>query len=285
MFINSFGEKIISDDVYINNILEINLAGVTNPNPDYRMMQNVIPSKMNYRYYVFEYVLEGKGYIETPEKNYTVYAGDMYFLNKGQYHIYYADHKNPFKKEFIVLRGELADRLAALYQVEDSVIVRQMDIHPIFERIFANIEREDVIPNDELELLIVQLFQQVKKQEPGRKKEKDLAVQIKDYLYDHIRENLTVAKMISDLHISKSVAHRFFAERYGISVMKYYMTIKLDYAKQLIRQTDESIAEIAHYLSFEDEKYFSKCFKKEYGMTPSQFRKYPKLDSTREYKE
>ena len=141
------------------------------------MMQNVIPSKMNYRYYVFEYVLEGKGYIETPEKNYTVYAGDMYFLNKGQYHIYYADHKNPFKKEFIVLRGELADRLAALYQVEDSVIVRQMDIHPIFERIFANIEREDVIPNDELELLIVQLFQQVKKQEPGRKKEKDLAVQ------------------------------------------------------------------------------------------------------------
>ena len=42
---------------------------------------------------------------------------------------------------------------------------------------------------------------------------------------------------------------------------------------------------IVRYLSFEDEKYFSKCFKKEYGMTPSQFRKYPKLDSTREYKE
>ena len=172
MFINSFGEKIISDDVYINNILEINLAGVTNPNPDYKMIQNVIPSKMNYRYYVFEYVLEGKGYIETPEKNYTVYAGDMYFLNKGQYHIYYSDYKNPFKKEFIVLCGELADRLAALYKVEDSVIVRKVDIHPIFEQIFANIEREEIIPNDEIELLVVQLFQQVKTQESGGKKRK-----------------------------------------------------------------------------------------------------------------
>lgn len=43
MFINSFGEKIISDDVYSNDILEINLAGVTNPNPDYKMMQNTAP--------------------------------------------------------------------------------------------------------------------------------------------------------------------------------------------------------------------------------------------------
>lgn len=93
-----------------------------------------------------------------------------------------------------------------------------------------------------------------------------------------------MAKLVSDLHISKSVAHLAFAERYGTSIMKYYMTIKLDYAKQLIRQTNEPIGEIAHLLSFEDEKYFSKCFKKEFGITPSQFRKYPVMDSTREYR-
>lgn len=284
MFINSFGEKIISDDVYSNDILEINLAGVTNPNPDYKMMQNTAPAKMNYRYYVFEYVLEGKGYIETPEKKYVVHAGDMYFLNKGQYHVYYSDHEKPFKKEFIVLRGELADRLAALYKVEDNTIVQQVDIHPIFEQIFANMEREEVIPNDEIERLVVQLFQQVRTQERKEKKGNNLAVRIKDYLYDHMRENLTMAKLVSDLHISKSVAHLAFAERYGTSIMKYYMTIKLDYAKQLIQQTNEPIGEIAHFLSFEDEKYFSKCFKKEFGITPSQFRKYPVMDSTREYR-
>lgn len=193
----------------------------------------------------------------------------MYFLNKGQYHVYYSDHEKPFKKEFIVLRGELADRLAALYKVEDNTIVRQVDIHPIFEQIFANMEREEVIPNDEIERLVVQLFQQVRTQERKEKKRNNLAVQIKDYLYDHMRENLTMAKLVSDLHISKSVTHLAFAERYGTSIMKYYMTIKLDYAKQLIRQTNEPIGEIAHFLSLRMKNIFQMCFKKEFGTRPA----------------
>lgn len=284
MFINSFGEEIISDEVYRNDILEINLAGVTNPNPDYKILHNINASRMNYRYYVFEYVLEGKGYIETPEKNYTVTEGDMYFLNKGRYHIYYSDKKKPFKKEFIVLRGSMTDKLVSMYKVEDSVIIKHIDAHPLFEKIFANLEREELIPNDELELLVVQLFQQVRTPDMGRKKEKDLAVSIKDYLYDHIKDSITVSKIAQEFRVSESVVHHAFAKRYGISLMKYYMTIKLDYAKQLIGQTDDPIAVIAHCLSFEDEKYFSKCFKKEFGITPSQYRKNPGLDCIREYK-
>lgn len=285
MFINSYGEDIITDEIYRNDILEINLAGITNPNPNYKMVQNASPSRMTYRYYVFEYVLEGRGYIETPEKTYTVSAGDMYFLNKGKYHIYYPDPKDLFKKEFIVLRGILSDKLASLYRVEDSVIIRHENVHPLFEKIFTNLQREEIIPNDELELLVVQLFQLIRAPSTIAPKGKNLAERIKDYLYDHVQEKLNVARLSHEMNISESVAYHTFSEYYGSSLMKYYMSIKMDYAKQLLGQTDDTVVAIAHRLSFQDEKYFSRCFKKEFGITPSQYRKSPGLDWTREYKE
>ena len=55
--------------------------------------------------------------------------------------------------------------------------------------------------------------------------------------------------------------------------MKYFLSIKLNYAKLLLRQTNYSLEFIAQYLSFCDEKYFGKCFKKEYGITPGEYRK------------
>ena len=285
MFVNSYGEDIITDEICRNDILEINLAGITNPNPNYRMEQNVSPSRMTYRYYVFEYVLEGRGYIETPEKTYTVSAGDMYFLNKGKYHIYYPDPKKLFKKEFVVLRGLLTDKLAALYKVEDSVIIRHENVHPLFEKIFANLQNEETIPYDELEILVMRLFQHVRTPDTAALKEKELATRIKDYLYDHVQEKLSVAKLSQELNISESVAHHTFSEYYGRPLMKYYMSIKMDYAKQLLGQTDDTVLTIARRLSFEDEKYFLRCFKKEFGITPTQYRKSPGLDWSREYKE
>ena len=284
MFINSFGEEIITEKIYTNEILEINLAGITYPNLDYRMEQNTDPSShFHYRYYVFEYVLEGEGYIETPQKIYHVSAGDLYFLNKGQYHIYYPDRRNPFKKEFIVVRGAFPDSLASLFSIEKSVIILHRDVHPLFLQIFHNLETAEQLPNDESERQVLQLFQLVRTPADTDKLERPLSDRIMDYLYDHVKENLTLSDLCTDLHVSESVAHHAFTKQYNKSIMKHHMSIKLDYAQQLLLQSSESISSIARRLSFADEKYFSKCFKREFGITPSQFRKSPGLGWSREF--
>lgn len=284
MFINSFGEEIITDKIYTNEILEINLAGITYPNLNYRMQQNIDPSSsFHYRYYVFEYVLEGEGYIETPQKVYHVSAGDLYFLNKGQYHIYYPDRKNPFKKEFIVVRGPFPDSLASLFSIEKSVIVLHRDAHPLFQQIFHNLETAPQLPNDESERQILQLFQMIRTPVDADHLEQPLPGRIMDYLYDHVMENLTLSDICTDLHISESVAHHAFTKQYGKSIMKYHMSIKLDYAQLLLLQSSETVSSIARRLSFADEKYFSKCFKREFGVTPTQFRNSPVPNSSREF--
>ena len=96
MYISRWGEEIIADHTLSNDYLEVVMAGITYPNPVYRIMHNV-SKEFPYDYYVFEYVVRGVGHIETPEAEYKVQEGDFYFLNKLRYHIYYADTKDHTK--------------------------------------------------------------------------------------------------------------------------------------------------------------------------------------------
>jgi AraC-like DNA-binding protein len=53
----------------------------------------------------------------------------------------------------------------------------------------------------------------------------------------------------------------------------------LEIAEKLLRTTDESVKKIAITSGFEEVEYFSRCFKKYYGMTPTKYRaQYLKVD-------
>ena len=51
------------------------------------------------------------------------------------------------------------------------------------------------------------------------------------------------------------------------------MRRKLEEARSLLIYTDKTISEISEYLCFSTQSYFQNVFKKQYGMTPMQFRK------------
>ena len=88
-----------------NTFFEVHMCGHTPPNPDYEMFRydNIV--------HVFEYVVSGKGIIETKESRATVGAGDFYLLKKGFTGHYRADPDDPYDKIWVNVRGELVDRL------------------------------------------------------------------------------------------------------------------------------------------------------------------------------
>ena len=271
---NRWNEDIICDIPYANDILELSGAGTTNPNPRYKILHNIGGNVLDYDYYNFEYIISGKGYIETREKKYTVQAGDFFFLNKLQQHIYYPDANDPFKKEFVVFRGTLADKLAELYGLSESVRIKRMNVHALFEEIFRNLQKSERIPNVLLERQVFYLFQFMHNTDTAKKKEgRDIGAQIADYLTLNLQKNLTIAKIAKDLHMSASSINHIFVKQYNCSVMQYFIQKKISYAKTLLRKTDYSIKDIAEYLAFNDEKYFSKCFKQHTACTPTEYRK------------
>jgi AraC-like DNA-binding protein len=59
----------------------------------------------------------------------------------------------------------------------------------------------------------------------------------------------------------------------GKTTSEYVRSIRLRKAAQLLEKSDLSISEVAYEVGYNSPKYFSKYFKDEYGILPSEYRK------------
>ena len=74
-----------------------------------------------------------------------------------------------------------------------------------------------------------------------------------------------------DMSSSKSTLHRKLKSLTGLSPWEFIRNIRLKHAAQMLKNNVGNISEIAFKVGFNDPKYFSRCFKSEFGMTPKEF--------------
>ncbi len=74
-----------------------------------------------------------------------------------------------------------------------------------------------------------------------------------------------------DMATSKSTLHRKLKSLTGLSPGEFIRNVRLKHAVQMLTNNTGNISEIAFAVGFNDPKYFSRCFKAEYGMTPKEF--------------
>jgi len=103
-----------------------------------------------------------------------------------------------------------------------------------------------------------------------------------DALKDHIDHNfnriITLCDLEKQFGVNKFTMIRNFKKRFGKSVVAYYNSKRMDFAKQQLRDTSRSVTEIAVCLSFSDVYTFSKFFKKNTGLSPKQYRNCQNVD-------
>lgn len=273
MYISKWGEEIVIDNNLGNDYFEVIMAGITYPNPTYRIMHNV-SREFPYDYYVFEYVVKGAGYIETPEERYMVTEGDFYFLNKKRYHIYYADPDHPYQKIFIVLYGSFVDFLVSKHLSNDSVYIKKCNLEGLMTQIIQLLREEEPINYDKLSLAVLTLFQQVfpspYRSKPSTKRNPEI---IKNYIDTHINEKITLEDISNNLYISKSHIERAFKKEFGQTPLAYCLNQKIEQVASMLVTTDYPLPQIAQQFGFADVKYMSKCFKKIKGQTPTEYKR------------
>jgi LacI family transcriptional regulator len=86
-------------------------------------------------------------------------------------------------------------------------------------------------------------------------------------------DQLTVDKLAAAAGLDRHSLNRLFRETVGSSVHAELLRVRLHNAQRLLRSTDKPIAEIALVCGFADQAHFSRSFKQQAGLTPSQFRK------------
>ena len=82
---------------------------------------------------------------------------------------------------------------------------------------------------------------------------------------------LTVETICNDNLISRSCLQALFHERVNRGVIDYFHSLKINLAKQLIREGDLNFTQIADFLSYSSIGHFSNQFKKFTQMSPSEY--------------
>lgn len=94
-----------------------------------------------------------------------------------------------------------------------------------------------------------------------------------NYIRSHTNEPVCINDVAEQIHRSSSYIMKRFKEELGIHIGAFITRCKLEEAKSLLTYSDKSLAEISSYLCFSSQSYFQNVFKKQYGVTPMQYRK------------
>lgn len=83
---------------------------------------------------------------------------------------------------------------------------------------------------------------------------------------------MTIEEFASALKMSRTVFYRKLKTIVGLTPVDFVREIRIKRAAQLIDSNEYTFSQIAYMSGFNDPKYFTKCFKKHFGVTPSEYK-------------
>lgn len=91
------------------------------------------------------------------------------------------------------------------------------------------------------------------------------------YMDENICSQLSIKKICQENLISRTQLQKIFKQKHNLGVIEYFLTMKINLAKEMIRTKHMSLTQIAESLGYSSIHYFSRQFKKISGMSPSEY--------------
>jgi AraC-like DNA-binding protein len=130
-----------------------------------------------------------------------------------------------------------------------------------------------------LEILLVQLIRKGEIRKAQTKPETIVAAnynhalveQMIAYMNNHVGESLTIEQICSTFGTGRTRLMTLFKTATGLGTIAYFNKLKIEHSKSLIRQHAYNMTELSERLGFTSVHHFSRSFKKETGMTPTEY--------------
>lgn len=103
-------------------------------------------------------------------------------------------------------------------------------------------------------------------------RERNVELEVKKYIQEHMVDNITVSSIAGELHFNPQYLMRAFKSKTDMSIVEYITKARLDTAKKILKDTGLPIKTVANMVGYDDYAYFTRVFRKELGMSPSQYR-------------
>ncbi len=127
---------------------------------------------------------------------------------------------------------------------------------------------------EELEKLLLTIFERINShiRQKRTSLNHQLVEEIRQFIDENFAEDITLSAMATRYKISPSYLSVLFAERTGKNFIDYLTERRIKKSKELLKHTNLKIYEISSAVGYNDSFYFSNCFKKIAGVSPSDYR-------------
>lgn len=122
--------------------------------------------------------------------------------------------------------------------------------------------------------ITISLFKKVleKIQKTNVSSNKENIYEIVKYIHDHYKDNISNEDLAKLFNFHPNYLSTLFLENTGTTLHKYIIKYRLSRALKLLVTTNMSLGDICDHVNIKDQHYFSRIFKKYYGVPPSKFK-------------
>lgn len=93
------------------------------------------------------------------------------------------------------------------------------------------------------------------------------------YIYANYDKELTLSVLAQEFHFTTVYLSHYIKKETGYTYLEILTSVRMYYAAKYLKETKLKNGEICHKVGIPDERYFGQIFKKNYGMTPYEYRK------------
>ena len=231
--------------------------------------------------YKIHYVCGGSGAIHTPGRITPLKHGDIFFTFPGSsYAIESAEDLTYMYISFVGLRGNMI--MESLNIGSGNFLFHDAgEVQEFWEKGITASANVITLMSESVLLYTFAFLGSRILPDHDRARQHQSVDLIKKYLDDHFTDHgFSLEKMSSELAYNKKYISHVFKKHFGIGIIEYLNTVRIQNACTMIRQGFTSVNDIADRCGYSDAHYFSRIFKVQMGIAPSQYIK--KLQSERE---
>lgn len=236
--------------------------------------------------YIIHYVIKGSGFLHTNGKRYHIHKGESFIIYPDTVVYYYPDKADPWEYTWVDFVGSEAKKLLSLTAFSPSEpVLPVVDESP--QSIFEMLSCDDAKPVHSLKSLdywfciksgYLHLILAYYIRNYPACEYFNSTVKFTEQIAEYIDENIHLASMSVDLltkkfNTSRSTLYREFENLFNLSPKEYINKIRLEKAKKMLKEKTYSIKIIAYSLGYENPMYFSTVFKRNTGLSPSEYRR------------
>ena len=247
----------------------------------------------SHNYYEFYFFAEGDISMQVGRDIYPIHFGDAMLIPPNMPHrAIIHDSKVPYRRFVFWISTEFYENLVQIspcysyaidYAIENKQYICHLDqialnslqskMLRLLEEMQANRfgkELQISLYVDDLMLSINRLVYDML--EPKQKNsDASLYTNLVEYIEEHLDENLSLEKLAEEFYVSKYHIAHVFKDNIGLSIHQYITKKRLAKCQEAIR-ANMNVTDVYHMYGFGDYSSFYRAFKKEYGISPKEYR-------------